>query len=192
MRMSVVVGILAMAVAGSVASASVINADCADDGDGAILCHSFNWDSGLATLSVVETQNWAPGHILPNFYTDTPEDPVVWLRKSVENDTGFTWTGYQINVSLAQGFSIPDAAGPTGWSWNITQPTLQGSVYLGTIDYTYGGAGTEILNTNWADFGVKLSFAGTSHFCVEQIPIPEPASMLLLGLGVLVVRRVKG
>ena len=103
-----------------------------------------------------------------------------------ERDTTFDWTDYHINVSLDEEFSIVDATSPTDWlAPVITQPTLQEGVWMGSIDYYYDGSGTEILIGETGEFGLKVSFEGTSCFCLEQIPTPEPSSLALLSLAAL-------
>jgi hypothetical protein len=38
--------------------------------------------------------------------TDTPLDPNLTLSSSVNNDTGFAWNGYQVNVVMSVPFSF--------------------------------------------------------------------------------------
>ena len=166
----------------------VINADCYDDGDGAVTMGAWTWSwddvEGTAYMNVPEVQHWGPAHIYPEFYTDTPADPYAWIIKEVENDTTFDWTDYHVNITMDHEFSIVTATSPTDWlTPSITQPTQQDDVWVGSIDYQYDGVGTEITIGNIGEFGMKLSFSGTSCFCVEQIPTPEPSSLGLLSLA---------
>ena len=141
-------------------------------------------------MNVPEVQHWGPAHIFPTFVADSEEDPSAWVIKEVENDTGFDWTDYHINVTLDKVFTITDTMSPDGWlDAVITQPTQQDDIWLGSVDYYFDGSGTEILMGNTGEFGVKMSFAGSVVFCMEQIPTPEPSAMCLLMLGGLALLR---
>ncbi|MBN2446848.1 MAG: PEP-CTERM sorting domain-containing protein [Phycisphaerae bacterium] len=185
---------LAVLAAASLANAAIIDASCTDDGDGAVTMGAWDWtwDAGTetATMTVPETQHWGPAHIFPEFFADSEVDPYAWVIKEVENDTTFVWTDYHINITLNNTFTIVEAAGPAGWLTPvITQPTQVGSEWIGSVDYYYGGSGTEILIGGIGDFSAKMQFAGSASFCFEQIPTPEPASLGLLVMGGLALLR---
>lgn len=186
-----VLGVLAVVMP---AMGDVIEADCWDDGDGAVTMGAWTWywDDGTQTanMNVPECQHWAPAHIFTEFITDTPEDPFAWILKEVENDTTFDWTDYHINISAPQMFGIVLALQPAGWlAPVITPPTLQGTEWVGAVDYYYGGPSTEVPIGGVGEFGVRLQFAGSVTFCIEQIPTPEPSSLALLALGAVALLR---
>jgi hypothetical protein len=174
----------------------IIDANCYDDGDGAVTVGAWTWSwddpETTAYMNVAETHHWAPSYIFTEFVTDTPdEDPFAWVIKEVENDTTFDWTDYHINISLDRAFTIVTATSPPDWLTPvIEQPTDQGGgLWLGSVDYYYDGVGTEIPIGETGEFGVKLSFTGTVSFCMEQIPTPEPSTACLLVLGALALLR---
>ncbi|MFH1419060.1 MAG: hypothetical protein ABII12_12345 [Planctomycetota bacterium] len=181
-------------MAGPVA-ADVVNANCYDDGDGAVTMGAWSWSwddpSDTATMNVPEVQHWGPAHIFTEFITDTPEDPSAWVIKEVENDTTFDWTDYHINVSLDKPFTIVTATSPDGWLAPVITPATDqgGGLWLGWVDYYYDGAGTEIAIGSTGEFGVKLNFAGTVSFCMEQIPTPEPSTACLLAVSAIMLLR---
>ncbi|HPA20215.1 MAG TPA: PEP-CTERM sorting domain-containing protein [Verrucomicrobiae bacterium] len=163
------------------AQANIIGATLDDDGDGAVTC-TTTWDAGTSTLTATCKQYWSPGHMLGTVTTDTELDPTLWVINSIENDTGASWIGYQLNITMNKSFSIVGVVSPPDWTWAITQPTQSGSQWTGTLDY-FSGTAVGISDAGY--FGYVVSFLGSVNFAQEMIPqlIPEPASMAVLLLG---------
>ena len=194
MRISLSVGLLAVLAATSMVNANIVAAEAADDGDGAIVC-TATWDQGTSTMNVDGAQYWYPGHIQGSFTTDTELDPTVWLVESVDNFTNFTWTDYHIDIGMDKEFSIVGVVAPPDWTWSITAPVsgqqlpnqTPGTLgWVGKVDYY---AGTPIGIGQTGQFGLSVSFLGSVQFCTAQVPTPEPASLALLALAGLLLRR---
>ena len=183
----------------SLVSVSLVNAAitdwrCDDDGDGAIVMDTpaltYDSDVNEYTLSMDGLQNWYPAHVVGDFNTDTELDPTVWIAETVDNNTTFAWTDYHITIGMTKTFSISTSViAPDDWTFVVTQPVVGsipggGTGWVGTIDY-YVGDGSPIGIGESGDFGFKVSFLGKVAFCTEQIPTPEPTTLVLLSIGVL-------
>ena len=180
-------------------NASITGYTCDDDGDGAIVMgpNSLTLNGSGYDLEMDCTQNWYPGHILGDF-TATPEDPIVRFIEDIDNDTDFAWTDYHISIGMDNStFSIltDGLLVPTGWTADVTAvaagqiPNGCGPGYVGSIDYVMGTGGSPIPIGEIGTFGFKISFTGNASFCMEQIPTPEPTSIVLLGLGAMALIR---
>jgi hypothetical protein len=176
------------------ASANIIGAQAADDGDGAIVCTAV-WDAADSTMNIDGVQYWTPGHIAGSITTDTELDPTVWLVETVDNSTNFTWTDYHIAIGMNKAFSIIGVVAPPDWTWAITAPASGQQLpnqppgtlgWVGTVDYY---AGTAIAPGQSGNFGLVVSFLGSVQFCTQQYPTPEPATLAILGLGGLTLLR---
>ena len=182
-----------------------LTANCDDDGDGAIVMDDSKtvltqvgseWQLSMSGAQYGFPGNSAaPAHLQGDFTVDG--DPTVRILESVTNDTTFDWTDYHITFGMVQSFSFINAglAMPAGWT-AVTSAVTAGNIpnggpagYVGTIDY-YMGAGSPVLMGNDGLFGFKVTFTGSTAFSTEQIPTPEPTTILLLGLGAMsVIRR---
>lgn len=172
----------------SSAQADIIDWNCEDDGDGAIVCVAQlgDKDGDEYPMSIEGNQFWSPGHMVGWFQTDTPDDPTIRVINTIDNETGFSWTAYRLNLFMSAPFTLSAAVvyDPVDWTATITQqPIWNGTNYQGQIDYS---GGTAIAPGGSLEFGYKMSFSGSTsyNFTQEMIPIPEPsAGVLLAGLG---------
>jgi hypothetical protein len=191
MKLSSTFAFLAVLAFATCANANIIGVDCYNDGDGAIMMNS--WWSDLsnpvdAEVYMDEALHWAPAHALVDVTTDTQEDPSIRFTKDVDNATAYAWTGYLINVIRTGSFSITSATQPAGWDAPlITAPIYQSSglyagQYLGSVSYS-AGTGTPVGVGDAGIFKLTTSFAGSSTFTLEQIPVPEPGTLTLLVLA---------
>ncbi len=192
---------LILFLAAPFAKATITSWNCDDDGDGAIVMDTpvmTDLGGGEYELSMAGVQYWYPAHVEGDF-TATPDDPIVRFIEDIENDTTFAWTDYHIAIGMSNEFSILSTGlmMPDGWTAVITAPSSGqplpngGTGWLGMIDY-YMDSGLPVAIGDIGTFGFKISFVGSIAFCTEQIPTPEPATIMMLGLGALsVIRRKK-
>lgn len=158
-----------------------------------------NFDTADSTLGVSAHQlSLNTARMVGDIYTDTIADPTLTISSSVNNDTGFAWNGYQVNVVMSVPFAFtapaPNVQNPPTPDWflaAVVPPTLQGGgpwvgFYEGTLDFS---AGTPVGIGGKLDFQYTISFGSSTHYILTQemipseITIPEPSTVALLAIG---------
>lgn len=175
----------------SVTKANITGIDYASDGDGAIVCNVYTWNGSLPefTAGTIDgIQYSAPAHVIGNIETDG-SDPTLTLNSTINNDTGFAWTAYDVNVYMSSTFTLSaeNVTLPPDWTAAITQsPVWNGSQYEGKLEFT---GVTPVANGDNLDFGYTISFSGYTSFtfCQEMIPVPEPGTFGFLSAGALLL-----
>ena len=126
--------------------AGIIGVALEADGDGALVCNTFSYDSGGDTTvkevsaPMVGDQSGEVAHINGTITTSSALDPTLAIGNSIDNDTDFDWTAYNVNVYMSSYFDILNeyVSTPTDWTVSVIQPTLVGSDYMGQIQYSGG------------------------------------------------------
>jgi hypothetical protein len=181
----------------SISQASVTNAVWNTQNPSTLTC-TYIYPFGGNGLDMDAVQH-ATGLMVAEIFTDTIADPTLTLSSVVNNDTGFAWNGYQVNVVMSVPFSFtapaPNAQNPPVNDWflaAVVPPTLQGGAspwagyYEGTLDFS---AGTPVGVGGVLDFQYTISFGSSTHYILTQemipsmVTIPEPSTIALLAIG---------
>ncbi|MHC5083603.1 MAG: PEP-CTERM sorting domain-containing protein [Planctomycetota bacterium] len=143
--------------------------------------HAWNYDYETDTLTLAENYTHT-GSDSVNMAVETDEDPLVHIVKTVTNSNGHDWTSYTLTLNDATpGVSFVDSA----FSDVFTSAALVGNVI------TFSGETVAIGETVNLEFDILIADAGSFGWCVTQQAIPEPATLVMLGLGALSLLRWK-
>ena len=193
MKIRILAIMAALLASAGFSRADIIGNTIADDGDGVITCYTYGFlktGDQAFQLSIDGSQNsWDYGHIQGNIITDTETDPTLALFNEIDNDTGYAWGDYHVQVTMSKSFTISSVGvGNSGWTFNTTAPTQSGTNWIGYIDYY--GYSNPVLALGTLDFNYSMTFTGGASFQEQLVPspVPEPttAGCFLLGLGALV------
>lgn len=150
-------------------------------------CYLYTWTPIDSTLTMYSDQ-YGDGTVSGKIQTDTPTDPSLTLANTINNDTVFPWTSYDVDVYMNQSFSIlsPTLIGPiySAGNWGVQSytpsATWNGSQWVGHL--VLGGA-TPIPVAGVLSFSYTISFIGSVNFTEVLTPVPEPNSLGLLLSG---------
>ena len=106
----------------------------------------------------------------------TDADPIFTVSQTIQNTSGFTWTGYNLYLTGVATF-VNGSGGSTKFQ-TIVYPDAQ------TIKFI---APAPVLNgqTVTLQYDINIPSTGGFNFNMTQEAVPEPATLALLGLGAL-------
>ena len=184
-KMTFLLGMGAIILACSIAQAGIISFECDFPDDPYGYDHYWGYDSVNSRLTLTERLYELPSQEGDRVEISgiTDSDPTFKLIKTITNTTGETWTGYDLEL-------IGDTTVVDGTAESDKFETCSFSVDFKTLHFY---APLSVLNGETVTLQVDINIptVGLFDFTMAQHPIPEPVSVMLLGLGVLLLRKRK-
>lgn len=142
----------------------------------------WGWQAQQPNALAWANEDWiggAPVDLNVQVVTDGV-DPDVMITKTLQNNTGFIWTAFNIDLFRTAGFgpimTLPGSVSSTRFASNMVTNFGSGD---SSISY-FNGA---VVPGDTVTFMFTFNIPGDVSFRMLQTPIPTPGALALLGLG---------
>lgn len=115
---------------------------------------------------------------------DARADTVIKFNKEVINVTGYTWTGFQMDLSTGVGTVNVLTSSSSDYGSTIVTNNNTNNV---TMTYSAGAVANGDTANFYFEFAIPLQ--NIWSFTITQTPVPAPASLGLVGMAGLVAMR---
>lgn len=178
-KIKFIIGMGTIIFACSIAQAGFVRFNCYFPDDPYEYDHFWDYDFTNSELTLTESLTVLPpiagDQVVMSGETDS--DPTFTIEKTITNTTGTTWTGYDLEL-------IGNVTFVNGTASSTKFNTHSFSADLKTLHFY---APQSVLNTESVTLQVDINVptTGLFNFTMAQHPIPEPTTIMLIGLGAL-------